>query len=260
LGRFIADRLDVSLTARAGFQVVGRRQIERALDDLGLEIGDLIELGKAAEACAPLNCDAVLVGQISEVGDDVEVTVRMVDVEIGRVGEEITALLRKNVVVEDLLRRKQLAGAERPGTEADEDAPGAAEWPSITRSRIEFNLTYCPVRGPRTSINLGTELFCHLVVTNNRGQQDWIRIFELGSYATDAEGVQVPLIDIFDIGYLLHDGFYAYSVMLPRSGRPITLELKFSGSEQSGDVTSVVIRAEVGSSVAEDLVFRRNPQ
>ncbi len=255
LGRFIADRLAASLTTRAEFQVVGRRQLERALDERGLEIADLVEPDKAAEVCALLNCDAVLVGRISEVGDDVEVTIRMV--EDARALEEITALLRKNAVVEDLLRRGQLTGTEPPGPEADPDAPGAAEWPSITRSRIEVTLTACPYSEPEPKQYRGTLLHCNLVVTNNSNRQDWISVFEVGSYASDAEGVQVPLDKIYDIGPLMQDRFYSYSVMLPRSGRPIILVLKFSGSAELGDLTSVVIRAQVGSSVPAELEFKR---
>jgi hypothetical protein len=42
LGRFIGDRLAVSLTARAEFLVIGRRELEQALDQLGLEIAGLV--------------------------------------------------------------------------------------------------------------------------------------------------------------------------------------------------------------------------
>lgn len=259
LGRLIADRLAVSLTARAEFRVVGRRQLERALEELGLEIANLVEPEQAAEAGAFLHCDAVLVGRISDVGDEVKVTVQLVDVENRRGLDEITALLRKNVVVEDLLRRKQPIGAERSdhaGADAGSgtDAPGAARWSSITRWGIDFTLTACPAGRPDTSLNGGTRLYCHLAVTNNPKQQDWIRVFEAGSYVSDSAGIELPLVGVYGLGT---DGFYSYSSMLPRSGRPILLVLKFGGSRQLGDVVSVVIRVQPGSSTAGDLEFKR---
>lgn len=259
LGRFIADRLATSLTARAEFQVVGRRQLERVMEELDLENANLAQPEQAADAGALLHCDAVLVGRISDVGNDVKVSVQLVDVESRRGLDEITALLRKNVVVEDLLRRKQAVGAERSnqadtGAGSGTDAPGAARWSSITRWGIDFTLTACPSRRPDTSLSGGTRLYCHLAVTNNPKRQDWIRVFEAGSYVSDSAGSQLPLVGVYGLGT---DGFYSYSSMLPRSGTPILLVLKFGSSRQLGDVVSAVIRVQTGSSIADDLEFKR---
>lgn len=78
-----------------------------------------------------------------------------------------------------------------------------------------------PLGGAETSLNGGTRLYSHLAVPNNP-KQDWIRVFEEGSYASDAEGVRPPC----------------------RSGAedPILPVLEFGGSRQLGDVASVVVR------------------
>jgi hypothetical protein len=261
LGRLIADRLAVSLAARAEFQVIGRRELERALDELDLKITDLLEPQRAAAVGARLNCDAVLVGRIGELDDEVVLTVRMIDVGTRRVFEETSAILRKNVVVDDLLRRKQRVASERASPkDADEgpatNATGAAEWPPITRWGIEFTLRQCPASEPGTSLNRGTQFYCQLVVTNNPEKQDWLRIFQIGSYASDAEGVRIPLIKVYSPG-LLGEGFYSDYALLPSSGRPILLFLKFAGSRQLGDVTSIVISVQTQSSLQDDLEFNR---
>jgi hypothetical protein len=187
----------------------------------------------------------------------------MVDVDNERVLEEITELLRKNAVVEDLLRRKQRPGAERPdqadaAADSGTASAGTAEWPSITTSRLEFTLAACPFSKRRARINLGLVVACHLVVTNNRDRQDWIRVFEIGTYVSDAEGIRLQLAKVYGLRGWLRDGFYHYSAMLPRSQeRPVVLLLEFRGSEELGDVTSVVIRVDTPSSAAVDLEFKR---
>ena len=108
LGSYVADQLDVALTGRAtagGFEVVTRRQLCQVIRENKLWVDDQFDpslhkkLGRLSQA------DLVLTGQVTPLGNQASVSLRLLDTETGRVAWADSLTLRLDDGLRALLAR-----------------------------------------------------------------------------------------------------------------------------------------------------------
>ena len=130
LGSYFADQLDVALTGRArasGFEVVTRRQLCQVIRENKLWIDDQFDpslhkkLGRLGQA------DFMLTGQVTPLGNQASVSIRLLDTETGRVAwaeslnlpldDGMKALLGRAIVTDGCGTTPAVVAASAPAAE-----------------------------------------------------------------------------------------------------------------------------------------------
>lgn len=84
-GRYLAERLITSLFLTRQFEVIERRQLDKILAELKLNLSDLIDPQNAKKLGKGYGVDAIASGSMTELAETVEVNSRLIETETGRV-------------------------------------------------------------------------------------------------------------------------------------------------------------------------------
>jgi TolB-like protein len=99
-GQYLAERLIAAVFHTRRFEVVERRQLEKILRELRLNLSDLINPLHARRLGQLYGVDAIATGSISEIQAAVEVNARLIDTETGVVfGVAVTQFLKTRDVL-----------------------------------------------------------------------------------------------------------------------------------------------------------------
>jgi TolB-like protein len=105
LGRYIANRLTTRLGQSTKFLVIERQRLTQVLAELKLNMSDLVDPEKAKRFGQMVGVDAIVVGTVSDLGNQVDLDARIIEIETNRMilGETVT--ISKDQVVKDMLER-----------------------------------------------------------------------------------------------------------------------------------------------------------
>jgi hypothetical protein len=113
LGRYVAEDLVTALFG-LGARVVERRLLDRALGELELSLTDLVHPDEAKRFGRLVGAEGMLVGTLTDLGTEVKLNARVVEVETGHVvgaasvvlqnTDQVAAMLRQPVVARPPLR------------------------------------------------------------------------------------------------------------------------------------------------------------
>lgn len=195
LGRYVANRLTTRLGQNSKFSVVERQRLAQVLAELKFSMSDLVDPVKAKRFGQQAGVDCIIVGAISDLGNQVEVDARMIEIETNQIllGETVT--VSKDQTVTDMLGR----GRSGPGSSQASPASSTAvatEPPSdqgrsgsilqlpkkVERKDFSFLLESCA--------SVKDSMVCKLSLTNNDTEQREIEFFSRNSYLLDREGQQ----------------------------------------------------------------------
>ena len=134
LGRYVANRLTTRLAQSDKFFVVERQRLGQVLAELKFSMSDLIDPEKAKELGKMVGVEAMVVGTISDLGSQVDLDARLIEIESRRMLLSATTTISKEQVVAQLMERGRTA-APSPSTES---APPSASSPQpVTASAGE---------------------------------------------------------------------------------------------------------------------------
>ena len=180
--RNVQDILYTNLIQR-GMKVVEREKMEQVLNELGKSFSGMLDFSTAAEIGKMLGVEAIVVGTVADMGNSVDLRVRLVDVEKGAA---ITAA-QIDVVQDTIIIKLLDSGVRRPiyGKEKYENTKEgkevSGELPKVTVRNLTIEMINCK--------KSGKDVTCDLIITNNdpdrelyilwRGYQKYInRIFD----------------------------------------------------------------------------------
>jgi curli biogenesis system outer membrane secretion channel CsgG len=113
LGRFVANRLTTRLAQSQNFFVVERQRLGQVLQELRFSMTDLVDPAKAKELGRMVGVDAIVVGTVSDLGNQVDLDARIIEIDTSRMLLSASTTVSKDQVVSQLLERGRVA-AEVP--------------------------------------------------------------------------------------------------------------------------------------------------
>jgi curli biogenesis system outer membrane secretion channel CsgG len=118
LGRYVANRLTTRLTQSQKFFVVERQRLEQVLQELRFSMSDLVDPEKAKKLGNMVGVQAIVVGTISDLGNQVDVDARVIDIETSRTVFSATTTISKDQTVAQLMEQGRTApvAAAVPGS------------------------------------------------------------------------------------------------------------------------------------------------
>lgn len=114
LGRYIAERLTTRLSQDPKFWVIERRRLGQVLGELRFSMSDLVDPEKAKQLGKMVGVEAIVVGSISDLGNQVDLDARMIEIETGKTLPGAAVTISKDQVVAGLLARGRVAAAPSP--------------------------------------------------------------------------------------------------------------------------------------------------
>jgi TolB-like protein len=109
LGRYIANRLTTRFTQSQKFFVVERQRLEQVLHELRFSMSDLVDPAKAKKLGHLVGVEAILVGTISDLGNQVDIDARIIEIETSRTVLSATASISKDQTVTELMNQGRAA-------------------------------------------------------------------------------------------------------------------------------------------------------
>jgi TolB-like protein len=116
LGRFVASRLTTRLAQSPKFSVIERQRLGQVLAELRFGMSDLVDPTKAKQLGRMAGVEGIVVGTVSDLGNQVDLDARLIDIETNRMLLTATATISKDQVVMQMLERGR-QDALRPGTQ-----------------------------------------------------------------------------------------------------------------------------------------------
>ncbi len=175
LGRYIAERLTTRLSQNPRFSVIERRRLGQVLGELKFSMSDLVDPNKAKQLGKMLGVEALVVGSVSDLGNQVDVDARIIEVETSRMLPGASTTISKDQVVGELIQRGKDPmgqGTSLAAPEAKSSAVSRAPRQAATIEETTFELKQCK-RSARLVV-------CHVSVTNNSPKE---RRIEFGQYS-----------------------------------------------------------------------------
>ncbi len=105
LGRYIASRLTTRLAQDPRFFVIERQRLGQVLAELKFSMSDLVDPAKAKQLGRMVGVEAIVVGTVSDLGNQVDIDARMIDIETNRMLLGASTTISKDQVVADMLQR-----------------------------------------------------------------------------------------------------------------------------------------------------------
>jgi TolB-like protein len=146
LGRYIANRLTTQLTQNDKLFVIDRQQVSRVLSDLKLSVGDLLDPNNGKQFGKTANAEALVVGSISDMGDQIDLDLRLIDIESNRTLHGAITTIDKDQSVKKMIAadcRKETKTPSKPT-----ETPRSSGWTQLpisstpyTTNELNINIT-----------------------------------------------------------------------------------------------------------------------
>jgi TolB-like protein len=98
IGQAVRDLIQTEISRSTVFGLVERADLEKVVREQQLQMTGLTDPGSAAKIGQILNADLILSGSVTELGDEFNVTIKLIDVESGQVISETVAINKQDVV------------------------------------------------------------------------------------------------------------------------------------------------------------------
>ncbi len=139
LGRYIAERLTTRLSAQAEkFRVIERRRLGLVLGELKFSMSDLVDPAKAKQLGKMLGVEALVVGSVSDLGNQVDVDARIIEIETNNILPGVTASLSKDQVVTQLITEGRTGPTVTPPVTPTIGSTGTTSRPPGVLAKREF--------------------------------------------------------------------------------------------------------------------------
>jgi len=125
LGRYIAERLTAGVFVTQRFEVVERRQLDKIVRELGLNVSGLIDPAHAKQLGRLYGVDAIASGSISELAGRIEINARLMETETGRVLSAAVVRVAMDADVAALMGRVAPAAPSGPPQVASQPPPAS---------------------------------------------------------------------------------------------------------------------------------------
>lgn len=129
LGRFVAARLTTRLAQSPRFLVIERQRLTQVLAELRLSMSDLVDPAKAKQFARMAGIEAIVVGVVIDLGDQVDIDARVIEVEANRLISGASVTIRKDQAVVAMLERGRQAP---PASASPAHTPSAPRPPLST--------------------------------------------------------------------------------------------------------------------------------
>jgi TolB-like protein len=144
LGRYVAERLVTRLSARPEkFRVIERRRLDQVLTELRLSLTDLVDPAKAEQLGKMLGAQAIVVGTLSDLGNNVDIDARIIEIGTNSTLPGVSVTLSKEDTVRQLLERGRLIpafGANRTGGETSSSPSTVSSSGSYESSELKVDI------------------------------------------------------------------------------------------------------------------------
>jgi TolB-like protein len=134
LGRYIASRITTRLVQSKKFSVTERQRLAQVLAELKISMSDLVDPEQAKKLKRMVGVDALVVGTIADLGKQVDVDARLIEIEANLMIWGASVAIDKDPTLSALLDRGRGMMAKEPGgpsgadgnllAELREDSPG----------------------------------------------------------------------------------------------------------------------------------------
>ena len=162
--RNVQDILYTSLIQR-GMKVVEREKMEQVLEELGKSFSGMLDFSTAAEIGKMLGVEAIVVGTVADMGNSVDLRVRLVDVEKGAAITAAQIDVVKNPTITGLLN----SGVRRP-------VYGETSIPSTEEAKIIQELNVQSFNFKLISwLKKGEGIIFDLIITSE--QDSWLYLY-----------------------------------------------------------------------------------
>ncbi len=122
LGRYVANRLTTRLAQNPKFSVIERQRLEQVLNELKFGTSDLVDPTKAKQLGRMVGVEALVVGTVSDLGRQVDIDARVIELDTGRMLRSATVTISKDQMVAQLLGQSP----EIPPTGSSSEPPPSA--------------------------------------------------------------------------------------------------------------------------------------
>jgi TolB-like protein len=140
LGRYVASRLTTQLSQSQKLFVIERQQLGRILSELKFSMSDLVDPKKAKQLGKMAGAEALIIGSIADMGNQIDVDVRIVEIETNRTLHGTTATISKDPAVQKMqgsgCQGETKASSATPGLATSTNAD--ASQPSVSGSAFNF--------------------------------------------------------------------------------------------------------------------------
>jgi len=140
LGRFIASRLTTRLAQERKFFVIERQRLGQVLAELKFSMSDLVDPAKAKQLGRMVGVEALVVGTVSDLGNQVELDARLIEVETNRMLLGATATISKDPAVTAMMERGRQEGATGQSALPTVAARPSGSAESLRRLRFDHKL------------------------------------------------------------------------------------------------------------------------
>ena len=127
LGRYIATRITTRLGQSKKFSVTERQRLTQVLAELKTNMSALVDPEQAKKLQKMVGVDALVVGTITDLGKQVDVDVRLIEIEANRMIWSASVTIDKDPTLERLQGTGQDRMAEAPVEAGDTDGKVMAE-------------------------------------------------------------------------------------------------------------------------------------
>jgi hypothetical protein len=235
--------------------VIERQRLSQVLAELKFSMSDLVDPAKAKRLGQMVGVDALVVGTVSDLGNQVDLDARMIEVETNRMLLGAVVTISKDPTVEEMLKRgRQEAVATTPATSPG-PAPAARLAPkAVATAEVEgiaLELRECRVTGPR--------VVCAFSVTNSTQRTSDVG-FSLQSetYLIDDLGNKITPTEL-RIGTLVlvgRGGLAAAGHQVP-SGMPMRMSVTFNEVSSESRAINVMLGVEYRQAIFRNIPLLR---
>jgi len=165
LGRYFSERLTTRLAQNPRFLVVERRRLAQVLGELRFSMSDLVDPAKAKQLGRMAGVEAIVVGSVSDLGNQVDLDARMIEIETNRMLLGATTTISKDQVVQQLLER---GCVEAVAVGPPQPPPGPPGQPAVAEplgKRVIVSAGNWRIEVERGEV-VGDELTLHVKVDN----------------------------------------------------------------------------------------------
>ena len=192
LGRYIASRLTTRLVQSPKFFVIERQRLSQVLGELKFSMSDLVDPAKAKQLGRMVGVEAIIVGTVSDLGNQVDLDARMIEIETNRMLLGAVVTISKDPTVEEMLKRGRQEAVATPATPGASPGPGVT--PPATGQVVSVEGFLFQPRGCRKT---GGKLACTVAFVNMGNEERQLNVFgqhnRPDSQLIDNRGNQYPV-------------------------------------------------------------------
>jgi TolB-like protein len=173
LGRFIASRLTTRLAQSPKFSVIERQRLGQVLAELRFSMSDLVDPTKAKQLGRMAGVEAIVVGTIADLGNQVDLDARMIEIETNRMLLGATVSIGKDPTVTAMLERGRAEPSATRATGGPEPSSGTT--PAAAHAKVDSVEGF--VFQPRGCRKRENRITCRVAIINTTKEDRVLQIY-----------------------------------------------------------------------------------